>query len=74
MVPAVVRITSGDPALAHAMAHSALTGFFNPLVNAQAESTTYPFIVMVFPASPAANIAINKSPGPTTFNIRNFIF
>jgi len=40
IVPLGARITNGDPALAHATAHSALIGFFRPLVNAQAESST----------------------------------
>src|SRR5262244_390841 len=43
MVPSSLRITSGEPALAQAAAHSALIGFFNSFVNAHAESRTYPF-------------------------------
>jgi hypothetical protein len=40
MAPLSVKITKGEPALAHAVAHSALIGFFRPLVKAQAESRT----------------------------------
>src|SRR5437868_14056905 len=43
MVPSSLRITSGEPAFAQAVAHSALIGFFNSFVNAHAESSTYPF-------------------------------
>jgi hypothetical protein len=35
-------MTSGDPALAQALAQSPLMGFLSPLVNAHAESSTYP--------------------------------
>jgi len=40
IVPLSVKITTGAPALAHAVAQSALIGFFRPFVNAQAESST----------------------------------
>jgi hypothetical protein len=40
IAPAGVRITSGEPALAQAVAHWALMGFFKLLVNAHAESST----------------------------------
>src|SRR3954470_5808214 len=43
MVPSSLRITSGEPAFAQAVAHSALIGFFNSFVNVHAESSTYPF-------------------------------
>src|SRR6185369_12279006 len=43
MVPSSLRITSGEPALAQAVAHSALIGFFSSFVNVHAESITYPF-------------------------------
>jgi hypothetical protein len=38
-------MTSGDPAFAQEIAHSLLIGFFKSFVNAQAESSTYPFTV-----------------------------
>jgi hypothetical protein len=46
MVPSSDRITSGEPAFAQATAHSGLVGFLRFLVKAQAESRTYPFIVL----------------------------
>src|SRR3974390_486037 len=42
-VPSSLKITRGDPAFAHAVAHSELMGLSRPFVNAQAESNTYPF-------------------------------
>src|ERR1700746_1677425 len=51
MVPLSARMTSGDPALAQAWAHWGLIGFFRSLVNAHAESSTYPLTDTDFPAS-----------------------
>src|SRR5215469_727369 len=45
MLPSSDRITSGDPALAQAIAHSLLMGLSRCLVKAHAESNTYPFTV-----------------------------
>ncbi len=47
-------MTSGDPFLAQDIAHSALMGFFSPLVNAHAESRTHPVIVFCSAARPDA--------------------
>src|SRR5678816_106319 len=55
MVPSLVRITSGEPPLAQALAQSRLMGFSRPLVKAQAESRTYPLTVAGLPSAAKAN-------------------
>ena len=40
MEPLSLRMTSGEPAFAHACAQSGLIGFFKFFVNVQAESIT----------------------------------
>src|SRR5205823_13791249 len=62
MVPSSARITSGEPALAQASAQSRLTGFFRFLVNAQAESRTYPFTVAGLPCAAAEAADAKRSP------------
>src|SRR6266576_4772150 len=58
MVPLSLKITKGEPAFAHAVAHSLLMGLSKPFVNAQAESSTYPLTVTAFPViGPAAKAA-----------------
>src|ERR1035441_419468 len=76
MVPLSVRITKGEPAFAQAVAHSALIGFFRPLVNAHAESRTYPLTVIGFPASLSAPRATTASTDASkSFGaLRRFIF
>src|ERR1039457_2479794 len=76
MVPLSVRITNGEPAFAQAVAHSALIGFFSPLVNAQAESRTYPLTVIGFPASlSAARAATASTAASNAFDaLRRFMF
>src|SRR5437660_1122628 len=68
-------MTIGEPAFAQAMAHSALIGFLNPLVNAQAESRTYPLTVIGFPPSlVAANAAATNANTSKSFGaLRRFI-
>src|ERR1700674_303867 len=75
MAPFSVRITSGEPAFAQAVAHSTLIGFERPLVEAHAESSTYPFTTIDFPSSvPATSKAkanVKQIPSKTAF--LNFI-
>src|SRR5205823_474248 len=66
MVPSSARITSGEPALAQASAQSRLTGFFRFLVNAQAESRTYPFTVAGLPCAAAEVADAKRSPANIT--------
>src|SRR5207247_2630102 len=70
MVPSSPRITRGDPVLAQASAQSALTGFLRFLMNAQAESRTYPVIVADFSCARTAHRTVATRTIPTT---RNFI-
>src|SRR6266436_5125528 len=70
MVPSSPRITRGDPALAQASAQSALTGFLRFLMNAQAESRTYPVTVAHFSCARTAHRTVATRTISTT---RNFI-
>src|SRR5260370_4860727 len=70
MVPSSPRITRGDPVLAQASAQSALTGFLRFLMNAQAESRTYPVTVADFSCARTAHRTVATRTIPTT---RNFI-
>src|SRR5215469_5363870 len=61
MLPSSDRITSGDPALAQAIAHSLLMGLSRCLVKAHAESNTYPFTVTGWELSVATPGIANPS-------------
>src|SRR3954469_979434 len=63
MTPLSAKMTNGDPARAQADAHSALIGLFSPLVNAHAESSTYPFTETGFPE---ALLPANRLPSAIT--------
>jgi hypothetical protein len=76
MTPLGAKITNGDPAFAQAIAHSELIGFFNPFVNAHAESSTYPLTVTVFAdcSVAKAKTAATRNIGIQTFTaVRKFI-
>src|SRR5437016_4837615 len=71
MVPSSPRITRGDPVLAQARAQSALTGFLRFLMNAQAESRTYPVTVAGFScADRAQNSRYEDDPHNTELHWR----
>src|SRR5947207_13123113 len=62
MVPLSLKIIKGEPAFAHAVAHSLLMGLSKPFVKAQAESNTYPLTATAFPVMvPAARAAARSA-------------